>query len=149
MFSYQFSARVTLWCSRAVGVIMLALMAALSVVVEQYHLHFRPLLGSERACIIWGFYACALPVLGALGCMDKLLRNILRGELFTAQNVRLVRFVRWCCLAVSIICFAAAFGFPALFFLSLIMAFLFLAVTVVGQLLKAAVALREENDLTV
>ena len=34
-------------------------------------------------------------------------------------------------------------------FISTIMAFLALVVTVVGQVMKAAVELREENDLTV
>ena len=81
--------------------------------------------------------------------MDRLLRNILRADLFSWENVSHIRMVRWCCFGVSLVCLGAAFGFPSMFFLSLIMAFLALVITVVGQVMKAAVELREENDLTV
>ena len=91
----------------------------------------------------------AIPALIALWHMDRLLTNILGGQLFVLENVRRIRAVRWCCLEVSLVCVAAAFGFYALIFIGLIMAFLCLTVTVVGQVMKAGVELREENDLTV
>jgi hypothetical protein len=81
--------------------------------------------------------------------MEFLLRNILKAELFIEDNVNHIRSIRWCCLAVSIICLAASFGFPSLVFLGVIMAFLCLVINVVGQVMKAAVAIQEENDLTV
>ncbi len=149
MCSYRFSAKVTLYATRAVAVLMGVLLFCFPVLVERYHQRFRPLLASERTAILLGFYACSGAVLAALWNMDRLLGNILRENLFTLENVGHIRGVRWCCLAVSVICLAAAFGFPSLLFLSLIMAFLCLVVTVVGQVLKAAVTIREENDLTV
>ncbi len=149
MCDYQFSARVTRYCTRAAGVLLLALLCCFPYLVEQYHLHLRYLLERERIAIIAGFYGCAIAVVPALWNMDRLLGNILQAQLFTDENVGHIRTVRWCCLAVCGICFAAGFGFRALFFLSAMMGFLFLVVTVIGQLWKAAVALREENDLTV
>ncbi len=149
MFTYKISARVTLYTTRAIGALMVALLFCFPVLVEQYHQHFRALLESERTAIIWGFYGCSAAVLPALWHMDRLLGNILRETLFTLENVNHIRTVRWCCLAVSLICLAATFGFPSLLFLSVIMGFLCMVVTVVGQVLKAAVAIREENDLTV
>lgn len=149
MKHYETSARVTLYATRAVAVVMLALLLCFPALVERYHQHFRPLLTTERTAITGAFYACAVPVLLALWHMDRLLCNILRAQLFTTKNVTHIRFVRWCCLAVSLICLCAAFGFPSLIFLATIMAFLGLVVTVVGQVMKAAVEIREENDLTV
>ncbi len=149
MCNYKFSTRVTLYSTRAVLAIVLALLLCFPTLVQHYHDRFRPLLDTERTAVLAGFYLCSLAILPALWNMDRLLRNILQEQLFTGENVRCIRTVRWCCLAVSLICLGAAFGFPSLLFLSLIMAFLFLVVTVVGQVLKTAVAIREENDLTV
>jgi len=149
MKHYEFSAKVTLYASRLVAAVMLVLLFTFPMLVERYHQHFRPLLDSERIAITAAFYLCALPVLLALWNMDKLLSNILKAQLFTLKNVSHIRVVRWCCVAVSLICLGATFGFPSLLFLSAIMAFLALVVTVVGQVMKAAVAIREENDLTI
>lgn len=149
MKHYEASARVTLYAGRAVAALVIALLPLFPWMIEGYHRLFRTLSGPERTAILAGFYACAAPVLLALWNMDRLLGNILREELFTAENVRRIRAIRWCCLAVSLICLCAAFGFPSLLFLGVIMAFLCLVVNVVGQVMKAAVAIREENDLTV
>ena len=149
MKHYETSAKITLYATRGVAALITALLFCFPVLVERYHQHFRPLADSERTAIIYGFYACSVAVLLAMYHMDRLLRNILTAQLFTTKNVTHIRFVRWCCLAVSLICLCAAFGFPSLFFLSAIMAFLSLVVTVVGQVMKAAVELREENDLTI
>ena len=149
MKHYESSAKITLYATRAEAGLICLLLLCFPVLVERYHQHFRPLAESERAAILYGFYACSGAVLLAMYHMDRLLCNILRADLFTGRNVRHIRFVRWCCLAVSIICLCASFGFPSLLFLSCIMAFLCLVVTVVGQVMKAAVELREENDLTI
>ena len=149
MKHYEFSSRVTLYATRFVTAVMLILLPTFPILVERYHQPFRPLLESERTAILAGFCCSVVAVVLALWNMDRLLCNILKAQLFTTDNVRHIRIVRWCCLAVSIICLCAAFGFPSLFFLAIIMAFLCLVVTVVGQVMKAAVEIREENDLTV
>ena len=149
MKHYYFSARVTLWASRAVAALIAVFLVFFPAMVESYHQNFRPLIQSERYALLGAFYLSAVAVEIAMFHMDRLLRNILREELFTAENVHHIRMVRWCCFAVSVICLFAFFGFPSMIFISTIMAFLALVVTVVGQVMKAAVELREENDLTV
>lgn len=149
MTTYQTSARVTLYGNRIVAALMVLLLPGFPVMVQWYHELFRTLSTPERVAILGAFYACAVAVLAALWNMDRLLRNILRQVLFTQENVSHIRAIRWCCLAVSLICLCASFGFPSLLFLSTIMAFLCLVVTVVGQVMKAAVCIREENDLTI
>ena len=149
MKHYNFSARVTLWASRAVAVLIAVFLIFFPAMVEGYHRNFRALSASERYALLGAFYLSAVAVEVAMFHMVKLLSNILREELFTWENVRHIRAVRWCCVAVSLICLVAFFGFPSMIFISTIMAFLALVVTVVGQVMKAAVELREENDLTV
>ena len=149
MKHYETSARVTLYATRVVAAIMGVLLPTFPMLVERYHQHFRALADPERIAITAGFYGCSVAVILALRNMDQLLRNILKAQLFTPENVSHIRIVRWCCLEVSLVCLAASFGFPSLIFLSVIMAFLCLVVTVVGQLMKAAVEIREENDLTI
>ena len=149
MKHYVFSAKVTLLASRAVAALIAALLIFFPGMVESYHVNFRPLAEAERSSLLGAFYASAVAVELSMFHMDRLLRNILRGSLFTAENVSHIRYVRWCCFAVSVICLFAFFGFPSMIFISTIMAFLALVVTVVGQVMKAAVELREENELTI
>ena len=85
----------------------------------------------------------------ALWNMDSLLRAILASQVFTHENVRKLRLIRWCCFAVAVICIPAACFYYPLVFMVLVMGFLSLAVTVVVRVMAAAVALREENDLTI
>ena len=77
------------------------------------------------------------------------MRRILTGEVFVLPNVHSIRRIRWYCAAVCLICFPAAFFYPPLVFMVVIMAFLSLIVSVLGSVLKAAVTIREENDLTI
>ncbi|MBR6595660.1 MAG: DUF2975 domain-containing protein [Oscillospiraceae bacterium] len=149
MKQYIFSAKVTLWASRFVAALIAFFLIVFPGLVQGYHEKFRPMTDSERSALLGAFYASAPAVELAMYHMDRLLGNILRAELFTAENVRHIRMVRWCCLWASIVCLVTFFGFPALIFISIIMAFLALVVTVVGQVMKAAVELREESDLTI
>lgn len=149
MKHYEKSARVALYANRAVVVVIALMLLCFPILVERYHQHFRPLESAERVAIIGGFYACAVWVMCALWKMDKLLRNILRQSLFIEENVKCIKTVCLCCMTVSLICLLASFGFPSLLFLSVIMAFLSMVVNVVCQVMKAAVELREESELTI
>lgn len=149
MKHYIFSAKVTLWASRFVAALIAFFIFFFPGLVDSYHHNYRPLYESERYALLGAFYLSAVAVELAMFHMDKLLRNILRAELFTSENVHHIRMVRWCCFWVSVVCLFAFFGFPSMIFVSTIMAFLALVVTVVGQVMKAAVELREESDLTI
>ena len=77
------------------------------------------------------------------------LRNIRRGEVFVIENVRRIGTLQWCCGAVALICIPAAFCYYPLVFMVAVMGFLCLAVSVLRQVMSAAVTLQEENDLTI
>jgi len=142
------SARVTLWANRFIGIIMLVLIATMPFILRWYA-DLRPLGQIPHLAIIIAFYCCVPAVMAALWDVDRIMKRILAGQVFVMSNVQSIRHIRWYCVAVFLICFPAAFFYPPLIFLAVIMAFLSLIVSVVGGVLKAAVAIREENDLTI
>ena len=109
----------------------------------------RALLPGERTAIIAGFY-CSLPmILLALWKVRKLLKNIQNEAVFTEENVKLLAIIRTCCLGVFFICLVAGCFFFPLLLVVAIMGFLGLMMQVLKQVMGKAVAIREENDLTV
>lgn len=149
MIHYKTSARVTLYANRVIMVLVVLLSLAFPWLLKFCQQYMRPLPEPRRTIAAVGYYACAVVIMVALWQMDRLLKNVLREQLFVHENVNIVRRIRWCCMAVSLLSLLAVPLFPYLVIISLIMGFLCLVVTVVGQMLKAAVTIREENDLTV
>ena len=144
----KLSAHVTRWCTRVIFLVVAVLLFAMPGLVSWYKA-FRELGPNSAEAILIGFYCCAPVVFYALWCIERLVSNILKEEVFVHGNVSYLRRLRWCCALVGLICIPAACFYMPLIFLVLIMAFLSLMVNVVCQVFKAAVALREENDLTI
>ncbi len=144
----QNSAKITLAVSRIIAALVAVLIFAMPRLLGWYRM-LRPLEGFAAQAILWGFYLCVPAVLYALWCMDCLVRNILKKQVFVTANVNWIRAIRWCCSWVCLVCLPAAWFYLPLVFLAVIMAFLALTVGVVKNVMAAAVELREENDLTV
>ncbi len=142
------SALVTLWITRAVAALMVVLLFTLPSLLDWYA-KFRELTPQGELVICVAFYCCAVFIGVALWLMDALLRSILRGQVFIRPNVLRIRRIRLCCGIVALICLPTALSYPPLIFLAIIMGFLCLVVSVVANVLDAAVAIREENDLTI
>jgi len=144
-----FITRTTLFVNRLLFLVMGVLLFTLPPMLDWYA-EIRPLTReSAKMAILWGFYGSALAVFPALWNLDVLLRNILRCDIFTRRNVAAIRAVRWCCVGVSAVCLPASFFYLPLIFLVIIMFFLALILSVLGEVMAAAVEIREENDLTV
>ncbi len=142
------SAKCTLYVSRtALGAAVL-LGIAMPWVLRWYQT-LRELGQYGYWAILLGYYLCLPGVVWALLTMGRLVENILEDQVFTAENVRYIRRIRWCCAWVSLVCLPASVFYPPLCFMTVIMAFLALTVSLVKNVMAAAVALREENDLTV
>ena len=140
--------RITLWMNRLTALAVLTMLIGLQPLIDWY-CTFRVLTEQEQTGISIAFYACAAVIFYALWNMEWLLKAILRGDVFVPMNVRRIRRVQWCCGLVSLICIPASFAYVPLAFIAAIMAFLFLAVSVVACVMDSAVSLREENDLTI
>ena len=142
------SVAVTLWANRLVALLLGVLLPTMPLILKWY-CRVRTLENIEKTAIMVAFYCCAVVVGIALWNMDKLLRAISKGDVFVFANVRSLRAVQWCCCGVCLICVPAACFYYPLGLMVVVMGFLFLTVSVVCRVMEAAVALREENDLTV
>ena len=109
----------------------------------------RTILLSESIAIQAGYYCCLPFVLLALWKVRQLLVNIQKEEVFTQANVKLLAAIRNCCAAAFSVCLIAGCFFFPLFLLVAILGFLSLMMQVLKQVMAQAVAIREENDLTV
>ena len=144
----RISATVTLWVNRVIFVSVAALAFLLPWLMDLYTAA-RPLDSDAQKAIFLAYYACAPVVLFALWNIEWLVRRILAGEVFIPNNVRRISRLRWCCLLVSLICLPATFFYLPLLFMVVIMGFLGLVVSVVANVMAAAVEIREENDMTI
>ena len=142
------SAKLSLWACRGIGAVLLVLVAAMPGLLRWYQTQ-RPLEPASAAAILAGFYCCVPAVAAALWNLDGLMRNILKKRVLVWSNVRRISRVRWCCLAVGLVCMPAAVFYLPLVFMVVIMAFLTLVVSVLCAVMEAAVSIREENDLTI
>ena len=142
------SAALTLWANRLLMLTVVGLACVLPRLLRWYN-RIRPLDGDTNMALLIAFYLCVPIALYALYNLEKLLRNILAGEVFIRENVHMIRRVCGCCLLVSCICLPAAMFYAPLIFLCVIMAFLCPVVNVVRYAFDAAVTIREENDLTI
>ena len=143
------AANITLWFNRFLAAVMVALVFFLPRLMVWYE-SLRPLMSpAATAAVMAGFYCCAPAVFFALWELDRMLRSIQARQVFIPANVTAISRVRWCCVAVAAICLPAACCYPPLIFMSIIMVFLALILSVLASVMAAAVAIREENDLTV
>ncbi len=142
------SAALTLWCNRLLMAVVGVLSFAMPSLLRWYN-KIRILNESQNLALLIAFYLCVPIALYALWNLEKLLRRITAGEVFIRHNVVLIRRVCLCCLAVSGICLPAAYFYAPLIFFCIVMAFLCPVVNVVRFVFDAAVAIREENDLTI
>ena len=142
------SARLTLVFNRVAALLAVALIPFLPSFLRLYA-DLRSLNQSQTLAVMIGYYCCVPVVELALWNLDCLLRNILKEQVFTRENVRRIRFIRWCCLGISLLCLPVACIYCPLLFMVIIMGFLCLVVSVVVQVMDAAVTIREENDLTI
>ena len=142
------SASLTLWANRLLMAAVVALAFAMPALLRWYN-SIRILDDGQNLALLIAFYLCVPIALFALYNLEKLLGNILAGEVFIRANVRIIRRVCLCCLLVSLICLPAASRYQPLIFFCIVMAFLCPVVNVVRYVFDAAVSIREENDLTI
>ena len=139
---------ITLWVNRFIILAMAALMFLLPTIIRWY-CTVRVMSEPGSTAVAAAFYCCAIFIFAALFNMDRLLSSILKGEIFIRKNVKRLRRIQLCCGLVSLICIPASIAYAPLIFLVIIMAFLCLCIAVVSCVMDSAVAIREENDLTI
>ncbi|MDD4583649.1 MAG: DUF2975 domain-containing protein [Eubacteriales bacterium] len=94
-------------------------------------------------------YVCCIPALIALFCLDRLLANIKKGEVFIQKNVKYLRLISWCCFAVSIILALSGFYYILFLMIAVAAAFFGLILRVVKNVIEQAMIIKNENELTI
>ena len=138
--------------TRVMTRILMAILVVCSFLVPfmlNWYAEFRSLTVSGWWILCVTYYICAVIAAPALILVDRLLSNILKEQVFTTGNVQLLRWIRWCCGLISLLCIAPGFAYKPLFLMVLMMGFLSFILNVVVQVMKAAVSIREENELTI
>lgn len=127
----------------------------LPLILYKGFLHFE-ILEQIGKYIIWPFYMVVPAGYAALVCLDKLLINIRKEEVFEAKNVKLLRIISWACfyagligLLSFIVIMIMDFMFETLFVLSMGEFFMALILQVVMHVFKKAIIIKEENELTI
>lgn len=95
------------------------------------------------------FYPCAALGYVTLYSLIRLLFNIGNDTIFVKQNVRYLRRISWCCVAVSVVTLIAGFFYLPYLFVFVAAGFVGLLLRVVKNVMENAVELKEENELTI
>lgn len=95
------------------------------------------------------FYPSAAFGFAALYNLTRLLVNIRSDNTFTDANVKYLRRISWCCIAVSVIALIAGFFYIPFLFIFVAAGFVGLMLRIVKNVMQSAVELQQENDLTI
>ena len=138
-------------CAISVGICILLLLGltVFAPALTEWYGEFRSLKEESTLAILIAFYACLIPTGAALVSLMLLLKNIYSQKLFDHGNTRLMNLVALCCLLVALATGIGGVWYLPLVLVTAAMLFLFLVVRVVSGCFSAAIALREENDLTI
>lgn len=95
------------------------------------------------------FYPSACFAYITLYNLIKLLFNIKDEQIFIDNNIKHLRRISWGCIAVAFITFASSLFYIPYLFVSVAAGFVGLMLRIVKNAFQSAIALREENDLTI
>ena len=95
------------------------------------------------------FYAIFPLAAATIVALARLLRRILRGEVFVSANVAALRLISYLLYAAALVLFVAGFFYGPFFILTAAAAFIATVVRVVKNCFDAAVLLKDENELTI
>lgn len=94
-------------------------------------------------------YCCLIPAGVALFCMDRLLNNIRKTNVFVAENTEHLRKISWCAYAVALLFVAIGLMRPTGLVVAFAGFFIGVVLRVIKNVFAQAVAIREENEFTI
>ena len=141
------SIRLSKACTVACGVVLALLCAA-----SPWSRLFSVQIVYKNLTVNWytvTLIAFAVPAYTALVSLYRLLPRIRRGQVFVASNVRCLRIISWCCFGAAAVFLGSSFYSTSWVVLTVAAAFGGLILRVVKNVFAAAVALKDEHDLTI
>lgn len=148
MWNPNKSAQVSSICTKIVIVLIACAVLAAPQLVKSY-IAYAMKDPSVRITMLVMIYASSVPAMIAMVCLDRLLVNIKRKEVFIEKNVKYLRVISWCCFAVSAILLIAGFRYLLFLIIAVAAAFFGLILRVVKNVIEQAVVIKNENDFTI
>ena len=99
--------------------------------------------------IMAGCYSCLPFALAILYCLHRLLKNISEESIFINQNVIILRIISFLCYALAIICLISGFFYLPFIIVAIAAAFIALIIRVIKNVFFTAIAIKDENDMTI
>ncbi|GHU64904.1 hypothetical protein AGMMS49983_11660 [Clostridia bacterium] len=162
MWNKKQSIMLSLICTKVIIVVVVILVVALAATLISPDLYndifgglhlFTP---NQIQFAIPLLLLAAVPAFTALFSLHRLLSHIRAGEVFTVNNIRLLRTISWACFAASILFFIGFFRFIpvggieiSMFLIASFAGFVGLIMRVVKNVIDAARELKDENDFTI
>ena len=150
----QISAALSLVICAASAVLLLAWLFTFPRFFGWFYLAYHgiaenPYTQSVMKRVIGAFYGCAPFAAASLYCLIRLLLNILKDRVFIAKNVLYVSLVSLFCYAVAVITLVTGLRYFPLLIICFATGTVGTLLLVMKNLLRSAVELKEENELTI
>lgn len=153
MWNKTKSLQLSIILVRVLFVFIPALMCCVPVITEWYDAVYGEGIGllDGRVAVPLSIclYLAAVCGLVCLWALHRLLLNIRKDEVFTAQNCKCLRLISWCCLLAAIPFGVFGIWRSLSFVVALAAAFFGLILRVLKNVFDKAVELKEENDYTI
>ena len=102
-----------------------------------------------RPLLLGFIYGALLPGGYALYLLQRMLRAIVRGNCFCAQNVSALRRLSWCAALLAVVSFVPGIWYLPFLFIAVAAAFMALLLRVIKNAFQSALELQTENEMTI
>ena len=155
MLNSKKSATLSIVVCFILAVILVLLVVLGPMIFEYYMVGYRGF--AKGGTSLWAikrvfsmcFYPSSIFAGVALYSLIKLLFNIKANNTFISQNVKYLRIVSWCCIAVSVITFIGGLFYIPFFFIAAAAGFVGMLLRVLKNVMQSAVELKAEQELTI
>ena len=148
MLSQNNSVKLSLYITDFIIALFFAAAAFLPAFTKWYITYMgRP--ANVRTVILAVCYICLPFALLALFSLRQLLKNIMRGDTFIADNIKQLNLLFICCAAAAVITFFSGYFYLPFYIISVAAAFFSLILRVIKNVFRSAIEIKSENELTI
>lgn len=94
-------------------------------------------------------YSCYPFAVGVLLALRRLLKNIIKGEIFIQNNITQLNILFFCCLIISVITIVTGFIYMPFLIIGIAAGFFALILRVIKNVFRSAIEIKAENELTI
>ena len=148
---FRISDKCSVRISYALAVVFLAAVAIAACAMPwlAFYMIHMPKEQPHVTAVFVLIYAILMAAGTAGALMLRLLRLVEQGDVFTDGSVSCLRGVSWCCIAAGVLFALLGLYFPLALAVAFVAVFVGLCLRVVKNVLREAVVIKSENDLTV